>query len=183
MQDGVLRMTETDMDCGMEADMSLTEDGIAVTFTASGFEYIPAGTVFRFVRGVPSLSSGAWEEVFSWCTGYEGTAGAMLKEAQAACFLLGTVLDARVRQEDRAELVRSIREAAGAFPDGERAELKTNLLEGILPLIESCAADYASRAGAFEDAGVGDDMRELLADPGLQDALESFRSAVEEALS
>lgn len=103
-------------------------------------------------------------EALAACTGYEGTAGSSLKEAAAACGLL----DFAVNHSDAESVEEIVLSALAALSDVQRQELAFSI-EGVNALIESAFADYASIAGLFDDAGVGEAMQPLIKTPNAQE--------------
>lgn len=99
-----------------------------------------------------------------------GTAGAMLKQAQAACDVLRFANDSTVRSSNPDELRANLAEAWDGLTDEERAAFEENL-PALRDMIAGSAADWEEYRGIFEDAGIAEDMLALASD---ETAMESF---------
>ena len=97
------------------------------------------------------------------CIGYEGTAGASLKEAIAAAELLAFA----VEYADEENLPEMVRNGMASFSGEEVKQIEASL-KGIRFVIESAFVDYESISGLFDDAGVEEWMRELIRNPDAQ---------------
>ena len=91
------------------------------------------------------------------CMGYEGTAGSSLKEAIAATELLAFA----VEYADEENLQEIVKEVMLSFTVEEQSMLEHSL-SGIRLVVETALSDYASVAGLFDDAGVGEQMQALV---------------------
>ena len=99
---------------------------------------------YRMVAGVP-----------------QGTAGASLAEAQAACDVLGFACGNELWLADEDTLRSNMLEAWEGLTEDEQAAFDVNFI-GVNELLSSCFEDWESNRGCFEDAGVADMMAELL---------------------
>ena len=93
------------------------------------------------------------------CTGYEGTAGASLKEALAAGELLAFAGQYKVA--DAGDLSEACALACAAIPLVQREELSMNLPQ-LAELIGEAFSGADRISGLFEDAGIAAEMQTLL---------------------
>ena len=93
------------------------------------------------------------------CTGYEGTAGASLKEAVAAKELL--TFAAEHELADAGDFSEVCAVACAALPQPQREELATNLPQ-LADLLARAFDDPAALRGLFDDAGIAGEMQSLL---------------------
>ena len=93
------------------------------------------------------------------CTGYEGTAGASLKEAIAAKNLLAFAIEHRMA--DAGDLSDVCTIACAAIPQLQREELAANL-PGLAELVDRAFDDFSALHGLFDDAGIAAEMQTLL---------------------
>lgn len=120
--------------------------------------YIPAQDE---ADGGPTIEDMMFE-LLAGCTGYAGTAGSSLKDAAAAFHLAGFAVDYQVgNMENLSEMLNAAR---GRFDATQREELDQNLVN-IRANLEAACSGFDSIAGLFEDAGVVEEMRGLLAIP------------------
>ena len=101
------------------------------------------------------------QTLFTSVTGYQGSSGSALRNAQGACNLL-----AFAESADYANISHTSREetVSGAYlsmSDEQREEFSANFAD-ILDFMESAFSDYASVRGVFDDAGVADTMDSLM---------------------
>ena len=95
----------------------------------------------------------------------QGTAGASLKQAAAACDVLSFAYGQDLWAGDIQTLRENMLAAWESLDADTQARFDENLLTCIVPLIDAALADYGAVAGQFEDAGMGDTMRGLLRAP------------------
>lgn len=114
-------------------------------------------------------------DVLEKCIGYEGTAGASLKEAAAAYSLLEFAVSQRAA--DAANLLTEAKIALDVFGGEAQEELRRNLM-GIAELIEAADGDFASLRGLFDSAGIADEMQALLAEESAQRHRDALWAAI-----
>ena len=100
---------------------------------------------------------------------HPGTAGSSLKQAQAACGAVRFAADNALNTVDVPQLREGLLNAWESMTDEERGDFDANFL-GIASLIDSCRDDWEAEKGAFEDAGVGEEMAALLNDEAAREA-------------
>lgn len=105
---------------------------------------------------------------------HPGTAGSSLGAAQAACQALGFAAEHSLRDADDAALRDAVLTAWESLTEEERSWFRENF-SSVDSLIANSAADWEGNRGLFEDAGVGDAMKKLLADPLAMEAWEKLR--------
>ena len=113
--------------------------------------YVPGADVFadlyfRTVAGIP-----------------QGTAGASLAAAQAACDMLGFAWGNELWLADADTLRANMLEAWESLTDEERADFDANF-PALDALLNGCFEDWEANRGRFEDAGAAETMEDLLAD-------------------
>ncbi len=91
----------------------------------------------------------------------QGTAGASLAAAQAACDLLGFAWGNELYLADEDTLRSNMSEAWNSLTDEERAGFDANF-PALDALVKSCFEDWQANRGRFEDAGVAQTMEELM---------------------
>ena len=107
------------------------------------------------------------------CTGYEGTAGASLKEAIAACETVQFVLERNMAGQDPASFAQEADIAWMAMPEIYRAEAKFGF-DSVAALIDGALVDPEGAIGLFEDAGVADTLPALLQEPSFLEGWQAF---------
>ena len=105
----------------------------------------------------------------------QGTSGSSLKMAQAACDALRFAVLNRIDNMDVQTLRDTLLTAWESMTDDERNAFDANFIS-VLQLMNDCFADWEGARGRFDDAGVGEDMAVLLADPSAQDAWSTLSS-------
>lgn len=101
------------------------------------------------------------QTLFVGVTGYRGSAGSSLRNAQGVCNLLSfaeSVNYASISPVDRQKIVS---DAYSALSDQQREEFAENFSD-ICDLMESVSGDYSSVRGIFDDGGVADTMDSLM---------------------
>lgn len=98
------------------------------------------------------------------CTGYAGTAGSSLKNANAACQLAAFADEKQIADLDPSLLSESIADALNGLTEEQAGELSFNL-ESIHIALTEAFTDYESIRGLFEDAGAKEEILLLLAAP------------------
>lgn len=98
------------------------------------------------------------------CTGYAGTAGSSLKNANAACQLAAFADEKQIADLDPSLLSESIADALNGLTEEQAGELSFNL-ESIHSALTEAFTDYESIRGLFEDAGAEEEILLLLAAP------------------
>ena len=103
----------------------------------------------------------------------QGTAGASLAAARAACDVLGFAWGNELWLADEETLHSNMLEAWESLTDEERANFDANfpVLDG---LVNSCFEDWESNRSRFGDAGAEDTMTELLEDGTAQWSWETL---------
>ena len=91
------------------------------------------------------------QTLFTGVTGYRGSSGSALRNAQGACNLLAFAESADY----------AVSGAYLSMSDEQREEFSANFAD-ILDFMESAFSDYASVRGVFDDAGVADTMDSLM---------------------
>lgn len=105
-----------------------------------------ADRYFRVVAGVP-----------------QGTAGASLAEAAAACDVLAFAAGSELWLADEETLRANMLAAWESLSDEERASFDESF-PGMQELLNGCFDNWEENRGRFADAGVAESMEELLAD-------------------
>ena len=130
-----------------------------------------ANVMFAPAQGeVDATPAGALAQALAECVGYAGTAGSSLKEAIAAAGLLAFA----VEHADVENLEESVNSALDVLPCEWMQELSMNL-EGIAARLEAAFEDYDSIAGLFSDAGIAEEMEQLVQTPDAQNKWDALR--------
>lgn len=126
--------------------------------SAEGADLLPiAETVYLITQddadGAPSL-----DEILLSCATYAGTAGASLKEANAACALAAFAIESCAAENDLTETVNA---ALGLIGEELRAELAFNL-DCIRILLDQTFDDFGALRGVYETAGCLETMEAIV---------------------
>ena len=105
----------------------------------------------------------------------QGTSGSSLKMAQVACEALRFAVLNRIDSMDIQTLRDTLLAAWESMTDDERSAFDANFID-VLQLMNACFADWEGSRGTFDDAGAGEDMAVLLADPSAQEAWSTLTS-------
>ena len=104
------------------------------------------------------------DEYFRVIGGLEvGTAGASLKRAQAIQKVLRFASNHQLSKVDVTALRNNLMEAWNGLTEEERSSFDGNFID-ICRIMDDCSENWESNRGAFDDAGVGDQMEVLLKD-------------------
>ncbi len=168
---------------GMRFERSYSEDGLAVSEkqvwsdSKGGFRLNDAGEMewtddheeqassCRFVRVYTETPSAAeFIENFFRPVGKieQGTAGSSLKNAATTCELVEFTDRCELWNNDPDKLRATLADAWQQLTEDERSAFGANY-SGVTQLMTATLKSLESRIGTFEDAGVGDRMRELMA--------------------
>ncbi|MEE1200341.1 MAG: hypothetical protein U0L09_06795 [Christensenellales bacterium] len=109
------------------------------------------------------FTADAFQQIFSNCTGYAGSAGASLKAASAANDLLYLAIERNVAAMPEDTLKNVVATAYATLSEEQQAEFVENIPE-LISLVDSAFADFEAVRGTFEDAGVAEITESLLAD-------------------
>ena len=101
------------------------------------------------------------QTLFTGVTGYRGSSGSALRNAQGACNLLAFAESADYANISLTNREESVSGAYLSMSDEQREEFSSNFA-AILDFMESAFRDYASVRGVFDDAGVADTMDSLM---------------------
>lgn len=174
---------ELDYQNGSKFERSYSEDGLAVTEKQlwsdgkGGFRLNDAGEMewtddheeqassCRFVRVYTETPSAAeFIENFFRPVGKieQGTAGSSLKNAATTCELVEFTDRCELWNNDPDKLRATLADAWQQLTEDERSAFGANY-SGVTQLMTATLKSLESRIGSFEDAGVGDRMRELMA--------------------
>ena len=148
------------------ASFRLTEDG---TLIWTDYKQTPGENQYEFERAetpvpVPQAQDFA-DFYFRVIAGVEkGTAGSSLKLAQAAAQVTGFSSQFEMWDLDAQAFRANMLEGWESLTDEERAAFDDNFLD-VVGMIDSALNDWDSAKGAFEDAGVAEDMEMVVFDP------------------
>ena len=101
------------------------------------------------------------QTLFTGVTGYRGSSGSALRNAQGACNLLAFAESADYANISLTNREESVSGAYLSMSDEQREEFSANFAD-ILDFMKSAFSDYASVRGVFDDAGVADTMDSLM---------------------
>ena len=101
------------------------------------------------------------QTLFAGATGYDRSAGASLRNAQAACNLLSFAERVDYANISPADREKAVSGAYSAMSDEQREEFLSNF-DSIRSFMESAFGDYDSARPLFDDAGVANTMDALL---------------------
>ena len=111
----------------------------------------------------------------------QGTAGASLKQALAACEVGGFVAGYDLTRADRDGLTACVRDALERLSDEERAALAENF-PGVAAQLDDCFQNWEANRALFEDAGAADDMESLAYDSAVRASWLRLRDEIESQL-
>jgi len=170
--DGTGKIVEEDVQWDdAEGSFRLNEEGVLL-WQDSREERSGEFALLRERAEAPSAEAFA-QEYFERIAGVErGTAGASLKAALAARDALRFAFEYDLWNTDMPAMRGNMLAAWESLDDDARARFDENLF-GIADLLDGAFGDYASVAGMFEDAGVGEDMARLVTD---EDARRSWET-------
>ena len=101
------------------------------------------------------------QTLFTGVTGYRGSSGSALRNAQGACNLLAFAESADYANISLTNREESVSGAYLSMSDEQREEFTANF-DDILEVMEIAFRDYAFVRGVFDDAGVADTMDSLM---------------------
>ena len=101
------------------------------------------------------------QTLFTGVTGYRGSSGSALRNAQGACNLLAFAESADYANISLTNREESVSGAYLSMSDEQREEFSSNFA-AILDFMESAFRDYASVRGVFDDVGIADTMDSLM---------------------
>ena len=105
------------------------------------------------------------EEYFNVIGGIEqGTAGASLKQAEAACDVALFAVDYEMWNPDVDALRANMLAGWESMTDEARAAFDANFMD-VVSLIDDCLNDWEAVRGVFEDADVAEEMDAVMYDP------------------
>lgn len=158
------QVTRTTLWDDANGEFTFTEDG-SLLWTDDREERCGDVLFQRSVAPVPLPTEQELTDGYFLAVGsYEpGTAGCSLNEAVAACKSVQFAADHQLWAADVDELQATMQAAWESLTDDERDAFRTNF-PGVMTLLDNTQADYESQAGLYDDAGVGDTMRELAQD-------------------
>lgn len=124
----------------------------------SQWDYLKNGTEFIFdARNYPVDTQTVYE-LFESFTGYSGTAGAMLKNAQNAFDLIDFIYKTRFYDLDDDDLKIIFSEAYKQLNAAQKSELDNNFDDVIRPLAENVFVDRSTVRKDFYDVGLYDEL-------------------------
>ena len=137
----------------------------------------------RFERTVEVVEAIPVEEL---ATGYlpvilgieQGTAGASLKLAQAACEVTGFAAAHDLSEAEDENLTACMMVAAEAL-DGEELSRFAENFDAVRGLLDGCFEDWEANRPAFEDAGAAEDMERLISDEAVRLNWEKLRDGTQ----
>ena len=107
-----------------------------------------------------------------------GTAGSSLKRAVAAMHVLEFCNAHHLAETDREKLTENLLAAWKEFPETKK-ELFPELFASIAGQADEDLQNGAALSGLFEDAGILEEMQQLLAQDGLQISWETLKTCAE----
>ena len=108
-----------------------------------------------------TLEAETLQTLFTGVTGYQGSSGSALRNAQGACNLLAFAESADYANISLTNREETVSGAYLSMSDEQREEFAANFAD-ILEFMESAFSDYASVRGVFDDAGGADTMDSLM---------------------
>ena len=162
-ENGEIRETDVQWD-DAEGAFTLNEEGILL-WNDSREERSTEFRLERIVVEAPSAETFAADYFEAVASVEAGTAGASLKQAQAACNVLRFASDNDLWIADIPALRENILAAWEGLDDETRARFDEAMFGGIASLMSEAFDDYAGVASQFEDAGVGEEMARLVEIP------------------
>ena len=120
-----------------------------------------AGTPLPESRMEETPEAETLQTLFTGVTGYRGSSGSALRNAQGACNLLAFAESADYANISLTNREESVSGAYLSMSDEQREEFSSNFA-AILDFMENAFRDYASVRGVFDDAGVADTMDSLM---------------------
>lgn len=112
---------------------------------------------------------------------HPGTAGSSLGLAQAACGALRFAAEQGLDRASPDALRESLALALAGLSEEEQAYARENF-PAVAAQIELVRADFSQERGRYEDAGVSEEMEQLLRNEGALRAWDALRAATEAAL-
>lgn len=167
-----------------DGEAAFVFDGAGYLSWEDGKENAGDGMLFEKVSDyeeeIPAeeLAEG-WIKVI--CGVEQGTAGASLKQAVAASELCRFAADQDLSEVDEANVSVCILTALMDFEEDEFVAFEENF-EPVAQLVDACFEDWDANRGAFEDAGVADEMESLVSDAAVRQNWEKLRDGTRSLL-
>ena len=165
--------------CGGSETSSAGEDG-ALSGSTGVDAVSPDGGEAEIApkANVPAPAAEEFRDLFLSCTGYQGSAGASLRNAIRAYEIVKFAADHDLANVDEEELRTALLDGYTQMDEDARAEFHLNFAAYITPLAEDAFTAWSSVKDTFEDAGVQDVMEELAQTPGAFEDWNALRSYV-----
>ena len=129
-------------------------------------------------ENVPAPTAEEFRDLFLACTGYQGSAGASLRNVIAACQVVQFAVDHHLGSVDEEELRTALLDGYTQMDDDARAEFHLNFAASITPLAEDAFSAWNSVKDEYESAGMEEIIQELVQKPGAFEDWNALRSYV-----
>ena len=130
------------------------------------------------IANVPAPTAEEFRDLFLACTGYQGSAGASLRNVLAACQVIQFAVDHHLGSVDEEELRTALLDGYTQMDDDARAEFHLNFAASITPLAEDAFSAWSSVKDEYESAGMEEAIQELVQKPGAFEDWNALRSYV-----
>ena len=130
-------------------------------------------------RAAASPNAETIRNVLIDCTGYAGTAGSSLKNAAAAHKLAAFAVDHELADMDEMQLSEAVAGALAGLTEEQKEELSFNI-QSIHGALTEAFADYEGIYSLLDDAGIAEEMADLLTE---ERAFEHYEALYEELLA
>ena len=150
---------------------------IAINPTADQPTVTPAT---EFVQMFPAADAGTIRTEFldAVCRYEPGTAGSSLKRAVAAMHVLEFCNTHHLADTDREQFTKNLLTAWKEFPETEK-KFFPELFASISEQVDEDLQNGASLSGLFEDAGILEEMQQLLQEENLQSSWKMLKECTE----